>query len=71
MSTQVNITGFSGTTPFYIYVCDSGFTSCFYVDSGSTTPKSVIIPAPYDTLQSFGMKIIDDNNCETTNIIIP
>lgn len=71
MEIIVNITGFTGSSPFYIYVSDVDFKTKFYVDSGSTIPKKVVIPPPYNSLDSFGVTLLDSNNCETSNIVIP
>jgi hypothetical protein len=69
MSIIVDITGITGTTPFNIYICDSGFTSCFYVTSINTPTGSFTVPSPYDGLPSFGVKIIDGTTCSKTEII--
>lgn len=68
MSVEINITSLSGTSPFNVYVCDSGFTACFYVTS-LVAPGTFIVPAPYNNISSFGIKIIDGTSCEKTEII--
>lgn len=65
---EIDITGLTGTSPFNVYVCDSGFTSCFYVTS-LTSPGTFIVPSPYDSLPSFGIKIIDDTTCQQTEVV--
>lgn len=68
MSVIVDITGLTGTSPFNVYVCDSGFTSCFYVTTLPAT-GSFIVPAPYNNLSQFGIKIIDGTTCQVTQIV--
>jgi len=68
MSVIIDITGLTGTSPFNVYVCDSGFTSCFYVTS-LLAPGQFMVPAPYDNLSSFGVRIIDATTCSINQVV--
>lgn len=63
MPLQVNITSITGTSPFDIYFCDIGLTSCFYIDTITGTTYQFLVPEPYDTIGNFSLKVIDANNC--------
>ena len=68
MAVQVTINGLTGSSPYDVYICQSGGTSCFFIDTITTTPYVFNIPAPYDTSSSYMLKVIDANNCQITGI---
>lgn len=68
MSLSVNISSIVGTPPFDIYICQTGGTSCFYIDTISETTYSFDIPQPYDKNSAYMLKIVDNNNCVITGI---
>lgn len=63
MSVEVIINGITGQSPFNIYICQSGGTGCFFMDTITTTSYQFNIPSPYDTSSAYMLKIIDANNC--------
>lgn len=63
MGKQIIITGITGSSPFDIYLCQSNNTDCIYIDRTSNTSYSFIIPPPYDTADSYVLKIVDSNGC--------
>jgi hypothetical protein len=63
MSVEVNINGITGQSPYNIYICQSGGTDCFFIDTITTTTYQFLIPSPYDTSPAYMLKIIDANNC--------
>jgi hypothetical protein len=66
MALQVNITNIAQVTyPVDVYVCgDCPDTDCTLVDTINSVPATITIPGPYSGYSSFGVKIIDDANCE-------
>lgn len=68
---QVTIDAITGQTPYDIYVCDSNEANCFWVTTTPTIPYTFIIPPPYDTMQTFCIKAIDDNGCVIINCQTP
>ena len=68
MALQVTISGITGTSPYDIYVCQTGGTSCFYMTTISSVPYVFDIPAPYNTSSAYMLKIIDNNQCIITGI---
>lgn len=62
MGIQVNINGITGQTPFNIFICQSDGGNCIYIDKIETTTYEFEIPAPYNTLLEYKLKIIDGNN---------
>ena len=70
MAVQVTINSITAQEPYDIYICQSGGTGCFYISTinDSDLPYIFDIPTPYDNSQSYMLKIIDDNDCEITEI---
>lgn len=70
---QVTITTLTGAEPFTIFLCNSTFTSCMYIDTiyNIDIPYSFLITAPnYSTLSEVGVKAIDSNGCEIKDTVI-
>jgi hypothetical protein len=64
MATIVTINSVtSGTSPYDIWVCDTCYGTCQYIDTTSTIPYTFTLPAIYETYSSYVVKIIDDNGC--------
>lgn len=53
----------SGSSPFNLWVCDTCFGTCQYIDTISTTPHSFTLPTSFETYESFVVKLIDSNGC--------
>ena len=70
MAVQVTINSITAQEPYDIYICQSGGTGCFYISTinDSDLPYIFDIPTPYDNSQSYMLKIIDDNDCEITEV---
>ena len=52
-----------GTSPYHIWVCDTCYGTCQYINTTSTIPYTFTLPAIYETYSSYVVKIIDDNGC--------
>lgn len=64
MATIVTINSVtSGTSPYDIWVCDTCYGTCQYINTTSVIPFSFTLPAIYETYVSYVIKIIDDNGC--------
>jgi hypothetical protein len=64
MATIVTINSVtSGTSPYDIWVCDTCYGTCQYINTTSTIPYTFTLPAIYETYGSYVVKIIDDNGC--------
>jgi hypothetical protein len=72
MPTDITINNISGSTPFDVYVCDTGYTTCIYVSTinSGDLPYTFEIPPVYNTLTNFVVRVIDDNDCYINNIVI-
>jgi hypothetical protein len=71
MPTDITINNISGTTPFDVYVCDTGYTSCVYVSTitSGELPYTFEIPPVYSSLTDFIVKVVDDNDCVVTDTV--
>ena len=64
MATIVTINSVtSGASPYDIWVCDTCYGTCQYINTTSTIPYSFTLPPIYETYPSYVIKIIDDNGC--------
>jgi hypothetical protein len=64
MSYQVTINSItSGTSPYNIWICDTCFGTCTYLDTITTTPYSFTLPSVYETYPTYVIKLIDGNGC--------
>jgi hypothetical protein len=71
MPTDITINNISGLTPFDVYVCDTGYTSCIYVSTitSGELPYTFEIPPVYSSLTDFIVKVVDDNDCVVTDTV--
>jgi hypothetical protein len=73
MPTDITINNISGQTPFDVYVCDTGYTTCIYVSTivSGDLPYVFEIPPVYSSLTDFVVKIVDSNDCiKTQNVTV-
>lgn len=68
MALVLNISSIIGTPPFDIYICQTGGTGCFYINTTSETSYSFDIPQPYDTNTAYMLKVVDNTDCIITGI---
>ncbi len=62
---SIEITSFSGTTPFSVTICDITLSYCYLVQTGvSSVPVTVGIPAILQGAPQLIVKLIDANSCE-------
>lgn len=71
MPTQFTISTFSGYDPFSVYLCDTGQTTCIYIDTitSSSVPYVFNSPPILDGLTEYTVKTVDASGCTVTNII--
>lgn len=67
MPVQITVNDVTGTTPYDLYVCDSGYTSCVYITTFASPPYTFDVPSPLDSLTTICVKIVDNNGCEITD----
>lgn len=61
----IEITSFTGTTPFSVTICDMTLTYCYVVATGvSSVPITVNVPMPLTGAPQLIVKLVDANNCE-------
>jgi hypothetical protein len=65
MPIQTTIYSLSGTSPFDVYICQFNLTGCFYIDTitSGDIPYTFTIPSPYDTAESYCVKVVDNQGC--------
>ena len=71
MGTNITITSITGISPYDVYVCDTGYTTCIYVSTinSGNLPYSFMIPSIFSSFTDFVVKVIDDNDCVITENI--
>ena len=55
----------TGSSPYDLYFCDGVLQNCFYLETFTTYPITVIVPPPLDVQSSVCVKIVDNLNCVT------
>jgi hypothetical protein len=68
MITEVTITNITGQSPFDIYICQPDGSGCFYIDTINNTSYDFQIPSPFDTLNQYMLKVIDNKGCVITGV---
>jgi len=63
MAVLVTIDSIIGRSPYNVYICQSSGSNCFYISTIDSAPYEFDIPAPYDNLDSYMLKLVDANNC--------
>jgi hypothetical protein len=71
MPNQITITTLSGLPPFDVYTCDTGYTTCIYIDTigSSSIPYSFNVPQIMENMSAWGIKVVDSNNCILDEIL--
>jgi len=71
MPIDITINNISGSTPFDVYVCDTGMTSCVYVSTinSGDLPYTFGVPIIYANSTEFNLRVIDDNECQINEIL--
>jgi hypothetical protein len=71
MPIDITINNISGSTPFDVYVCDTGMTSCVYVSTINSVdlPYTFEVPIIYANSTGFNLRVIDDNECQINEIL--
>ena len=65
MPTQITISSLSGSSPFDVYACDTGYTTCIYINTitPSQIPYTFNLPPIMESLEFFDIKVVDNNDC--------
>jgi hypothetical protein len=53
----------SGASPFDIWVCDTCYGTCQYIDTITSAPYTFTLPPVYETYTNYVVKLIDNNEC--------
>ena len=62
----IQITGVtSGTSPYDVFLCDTGYTSCFLISGSCQIPPTVVVDTDYffPNYYYVGLKLVDTNGC--------
>jgi hypothetical protein len=72
MSTNITISGLTGQSPFDIYICDSGSVVCYFVNTitNGDIPYVFEVPFIFNSLTSFNVRAIDNNDCLINKIVV-
>ena len=71
MPTQITISSLSGSSPFDVYACDTGYTTGIYVDTitPGQIPYTFNLPPVMESLEFFVIKVVDNNDCVVSEIL--
>lgn len=68
MPTFITVNNITGSTPYQVYLCLSGGTECYFIDSINSTqlPYNFTVPTPVSNLSYYCLRIIDNDGCIIT-----
>lgn len=71
MPIDITINDISGSTPFDVYVCDTGMTSCVYVSTinSGDLPYTFQVPIIYANSTELNLRVIDNDECQINEIL--
>ena len=71
MPIDITINDISGSTPFDVYVCDTGMTSCVYVSTinSGDLPYTFEVPIIYANSTELNLRVIDNDECQINEIL--
>ena len=71
MPTDIQITSLSGASPFDVYTCDTGYTTCVYVTTipSSSIPYTFQLPFVQEGMNPVGLKVVDNNGCIIAEVL--
>ena len=69
MPSIITVSDITGSTPFQVYLCPSGSTSCYFISNvtSSQLPYSFNVPIPLSNNTNFCLQVIDYDGCKITN----
>jgi hypothetical protein len=72
MPTDITISNLTGQNPFNVYICDTGSTVCYFVNTITTgdIPYVFEVPIPLGSLTSFNINVVDNNCCQINQIVV-
>jgi len=72
MPTDVTISSLCGSSPFDVYICDTGMTTCVYVDTITSGDVPYVFEAPlvFSNLPEFNIKVVDNINCVIIDTVV-
>lgn len=55
----------NGASPFDVYTCDTGYTTCVYVATitSGEIPYQFVVPSIQQSMNPIGLKVIDNTGC--------
>lgn len=73
MPTQITISGITGSSPFNVYTCDTGYATCIWISTitSGNIPYVFDLPFIQEGMPSIGIRVVDNVGCIIQeNIII-
>lgn len=65
MPIDITISSITGTSPYDVYICDTGNTTCIYVNTinSGSLPYTFTVPLIFENLPGYNVRVIDDIDC--------
>ena len=65
MPIDITINNITGATPYDVYICDTGNTTCIFVNTinSGSLPYTFKVPLIFESLPGFNIKVIDNIDC--------
>lgn len=71
MPNFITIDTITGVPPYYIYLCDTNFDNCVYIDTidNSDIPYNFQVPPIFEDLQNYVIRFQGDGGCAINNYV--
>lgn len=73
MPIEITINNITGASPYDIFLCDTGTppVQCVYIDTITSGDLSYTfeVPSIMESMTSFKIKVVDDNDCSTLQLL--
>lgn len=68
MANLITVNQITGDSPFQVYLCLSGGTTCYFVDTitSSQIPYNFYTPTPIENYDYYCLRVIDNVGCVIT-----
>ena len=65
MPVLININNITGSSPYQVYLCLSGYSPCYFVEqiTSSELPYEFYVPEPIENFSHYCVKVIDSDGC--------
>ena len=71
MPTEIKISNLGGSSPFDVYTCDTGYTTCVYVSTITPAQLPYFFQLPFiqEGMNPIGLQVVDNTGCIVQEVL--